>query len=94
MHPLHDYVAKQLAEKLRAKKLVVWYDPRSEFAPFVGEVRGGAKTSSSALPVTVAGIATQLAEYDGSMFELRANVEPYVSGDDPKTAAMKVLGLT
>jgi hypothetical protein len=52
MHPLHDYVAEKLAEKLRAKKLVVWYDLRSEFAPFV---------------------ATQLAEYDGSMFELRAN---------------------
>ena len=44
MHPLHDYVAKQLAEKLKAKKLVVWYDARREFVPFVGEVRGGAKT--------------------------------------------------
>ena len=43
MHPLHDYVAKQLAEKLKAKKLVVWYDARREFCPFVGEVRGGAK---------------------------------------------------
>lgn len=73
MHPLHDYVAEKLAEKLRAKKLVVWYDLRSEFAPFVGGVRGGAITSSSAVPVTMADITTQLAEYDGSMFELRAN---------------------
>ena len=40
MHPLHAYVAEKLAERLRAKKLVVWYDPRSEFAPFVAEVRG------------------------------------------------------
>ena len=47
MHPFHDYVAEKLAEKLRAKKLVVWYDPRSEFASFVGEVRGGARTSSN-----------------------------------------------
>ena len=42
MHPLHDYVAKQLAEKLKSKKLVVWYDARREFAPFIAEVRGGA----------------------------------------------------
>src|SRR5437870_8091466 len=72
MHPLHDYVAKQLTEKLKAKKLVVWYDPRQEFVPFVGEVRGGVKTGSGTVSVTVGGIVTRLAEYDGSMFELRA----------------------
>ena len=72
MHPLHDYVATQLAEKLKTRKLVVWYDERCEFAPFVREVRGGASTSSSAVAVTVADIAMQLAEYDGSMFALRA----------------------
>ena len=32
MHPLHDYIAKQLAERLKSKKLVVWYDARGEFA--------------------------------------------------------------
>lgn len=92
MHPLHEYIAKQLAEKLKSKKLIVWYDARREFAPFVGEVRGGARTSTGAIPVTVAGIATQLAEYDGSMFELRATVEPYVSGDAPKHVVIYVPG--
>ncbi len=33
MHPLHDYVVKQLAEKLKSRKVVVWYDVRREFAP-------------------------------------------------------------
>ena len=42
MHPLHDYVAKQLADKLKSDSVVVWYDERGEFAPFVDEVRGGA----------------------------------------------------
>jgi len=92
MHPLHDYVAKQLAEKLRAKKLVVWYDLRREFVPFIGEVRGGAKTGSGAVPVTVGGILTRLTEYDGSMFELRAVVEPYVSGDLPECVVIYVPG--
>ncbi len=40
MHPLHDYIAKQLAEKLKSRKVLVWYDMRREFAPFITEVRG------------------------------------------------------
>ena len=40
MHPLHDYVAKQLADKIKSRRVVVWYDERSEFQPFVDEVRG------------------------------------------------------
>jgi PglZ domain len=92
MHPLHDYVAKQLAEKLKSKKLVVWYDGRREFVSFVGEVRGAAKTVSGTVPVTVGGIVTRLAEYDGSMFELRAVAEPYVSGDVPESMVIYLPG--
>ncbi len=92
MHPLHDYVAKQLAEKLKSKKLVVWYDARGEFASFIAEVRGGARTNSEPVPVSVAGIATRLAEYAGSMFELRAVVEPRVSGDSPESVVIYLPG--
>jgi len=92
MHPLHDYVAKQLADKLKSKKLVVWYDARGEFAPFIAEVRGGARTSSDPMPVAFAGIATRLAEYAGSLFELRAVVEPRVSGDSPESVVIYLPG--
>ena len=92
MHPLHDYVAKQLAEKLKSRKVVVWYDVRREFAPFIAEVRGGARTSNEAVSVTIAGFAARLAEYDGSMFELRAVVEPYVSGDVPECVVLYLPG--
>jgi hypothetical protein len=92
MHPLHDYVAKQLAEKLKSKKLVVWYDARGEFAPFIAELRGGARTSSEPVPVSVAGITSRLAEYAGSMFELRAVVEPLVSGDTPESVVIYLPG--
>src|SRR5262245_46447333 len=88
MHPLHEYVAKQLAEKLKSKKLVVWYDARGEFAPFIGEVRRGPRTSNGPMSVSVAGIPTRLAEYAGSMFELRAIVEPHVSGDTPESVLL------
>jgi hypothetical protein len=83
MSPLHDYVVKQLAEKLKARKVVVWYDSRREFSPFIAEMRGGALTSNEAVSVTIAGLSARLAEYNGSMFELRAIAEPYVCEDVP-----------
>ena len=42
--------------------------------------------------MTVGGIATRLAEYDGSMFELRAVVEPHVSGDVPESVVIYLPG--
>ena len=83
MNPLHDYISKQLAEKLKVRKVVVWYDPRQEFSSYVREVCGGASTRREAVPVTVGGLLVRLIEYDGSMFELRAMTEPFVSGDTP-----------
>jgi hypothetical protein len=92
MHPLHEYVVKQLADKLKSRRVIVWYDVRREFAPFIAEVRGGTQTSSEAVPVTIAGLSARLAEYDGSMFELRATVEPYVSGDIPECVVLYLPG--
>jgi len=92
MHPLHEYVAKQLGEKLKSKKLVVWYDARSEFAPFIADVRGGPRTTNEAMLVSVGGIAARLAEYAGSMFELRVVVEPLVSGDTPESVVVYLPG--
>lgn len=83
MHPLYEYIAKQLVERLKARRVVVWYDVRREFAPFIAELRGGARTTDDAVPVTVSDTTARLAEYAGSMFELRTVVEPFVCGDAP-----------
>lgn len=83
MHPLHDYVAKQLASHLTARSVVVWFDPRREFAPFIDELRGGPRTAGTLAAIKAGPVAAQLAEYDGSMFELRALAEPLVGGDVP-----------
>ena len=88
MHPFHIYVAKQLADKLKSRRVVVWYDERAEFQPFVDEVRGGPRASSEPVTVSVGGTSARLAEYSGSMFELRAVVEPHVSGDAPATVVV------
>jgi hypothetical protein len=94
MHALHDYVAKQLADKIKSRRVVVWYDERSEFQPFVDEVRGGPRAASEPVSVAVAGAKASLAEYAGSMFELRAVVEPHVSGDTPAPVVVYMPGVT
>lgn len=94
MHPLHDYVAKQLTEKLRSRRVVVWYDSRREFEAFVGEVRGGPKKPSQVIPVSVGGFAARLADHSGSMFELRALVEPIVCTDLPEPTLLYLPGVS
>lgn len=93
MHPLHDYVAKQLADKLEDRRIVVWYDERSEFQPFIDEVRGGPRAASDPVPVSVGGTKACLAQYAGSLFELRAAVEPLVCGDVPEVLLLYIPGL-
>ncbi len=92
MHPLHEYISKQVAEKLKSKRIVVWYDVRREFAPFINEVRGDERASHEAVPVCIGGVSARLAEYDGSMFELRALVEPLVCGDAPECVVLYLPG--
>jgi hypothetical protein len=90
MHPLHDYVAKQLADKIKSRRVVIWYDDRGEFQPFVEEVRGGPRASSVPVAVEFGGSSARLAEYAGSMLELRAVVEPHVSDDTPASMVVYI----
>lgn len=98
MHPLHDYVAKQLADKLRKRKVVVWYDPRSEFEAFVDELETApddrAVHASGGFPdlvkVRAGTVDVWVARYAGSFFELRASVEPLVASDLPEHVVIYV----
>jgi PglZ domain len=92
MHPLHEYVAKQLTDCIKARHLVVWYDDRREFVPFIEELRGAPKASGTISPVTIGDTNAHLAEYDGSFFELRALVEPCVSADSPSNVILYIPG--
>ncbi|HEX7976992.1 MAG TPA: PglZ domain-containing protein, partial [Gemmatimonadaceae bacterium] len=90
-NPLRDYIAKQLAEKLRSRRVVVWYDEHEEFRLFIDELRGGAG-GVEPLPVSVDDVDARVAEYAGSMFELRDAVEPHVSGDAPAPLVLYIPG--
>jgi hypothetical protein len=40
---LHNYIASQLAAKIKDRRIVVMYDPRREFAAFFEELLEGAQ---------------------------------------------------
>ena len=92
MHPLHEYIARQLAAHVGKRHVVVWYDVRQEFVPFIAELRGGPKEPGSIIPMSFAGTQAQLAEFDGSFLELRSRVEPYASSEEPLNFVIYVPG--
>jgi hypothetical protein len=83
MHPLHDDIARLLGERIRTRSIVVWYDTRSEFEPFVSELRGGRAEGASPVHVVLPGGSVLLVQSAESMFELRALIEPWVGGETP-----------
>lgn len=87
MHELNLYLRKQLGDHLLKRQVVVLYDPRRELEPFLDELevigngRGGLSKvvvddERSVLPL--------VARFEGSLFELRARVEPIVARDKPE----------
>ncbi len=92
MHPLHDDIARLLAARLKARSVVVWYDPRAEFVPFVDELRGAPADSATVAAVVLDGGQASLIQFAGSMFELRAVVEPLVSREAPERVVLYLPG--
>jgi PglZ domain len=92
MHPLHEHVAAALATEVKRRGVVVWYDPSAEFVPFIAELRGNRRSDEVTVTVPLGGEQVHLAEYAGSMFELRTAVEPYVCGDSPTPVVLYLPG--
>jgi hypothetical protein len=83
MNPLYEYIARQVGERIKARSVVVWYDARREFAPFVDELRDGAPAQIGPIDVPIGGSTVALVSDMGSMFEMRAAVETLMAGDQP-----------
>lgn len=91
MHPLHDYIAERLAEQLAKRRVVVFYDPREEFRPFISDLP---LDDENELPtIQVGDLEAHFAEYDGSFFELRFRVEPVVSEAQPDPLLLYLPGV-
>ena len=90
-HLLHDYIAQRLARHVRDRRVVVWYDPRCEFEPFLAELT--AVTGTRLAQAEIDGVEVQVASFNGSLYALRAAVEPLVSGDEPGQLILYLRGL-
>jgi hypothetical protein len=90
-HLLHEYIADQLAQRVRKSRAVVWYDPRSEFQTFVSEL-GGEPTGAGLRQVSLGGSSSTLAVHDGSLYSLRARIEPLFGGDEPQPLVLYLPG--
>ncbi len=83
MNPFHEYLEKILSDHLKKRRVLVWYDQRREFSPFVDEILAGAEPRNGLFEVAVAEQDAFLARFQGSFFEIRHAVEPLVASDNP-----------
>jgi hypothetical protein len=88
----HAYVANQLAAQLKQRRIVVWYDARSELTPFIEQLTSEA-TDGAPVEVDVAGTSAHLVVDDGSRYSTRFRVEPLVAGDEPGCVVVYLPGV-
>jgi uncharacterized membrane protein len=95
MHALHQYLDKRLLELLNECRVVVFYDPRREFGPFVTvELQETGLGPGGLRWVDIAGAESLLATYEGSFFGLRTQVEPIVAQDRPALLLLYLPGVS
>ena len=77
-HPLHDYIAGRIAEKVREHHVVVIYDHPEELRGFFAEAANEVDTKGRIAPLMLGEGSAQLFEVDGSFLAARAAepVEP------------------
>ena len=78
---LHDYIANQISERLKDRRIVVMYDPRNELSDFFEE----ASTPRGNSPLRDAKFGPRNAKlflFQGSFLQVRATVEPITGGEE------------
>lgn len=93
MHQFHEYIAGQIVEKLKKHCVVVFYDPRNEFLPFVDEVAAQGAGGEPIVNARLGELPIRLARFTGSFIKLRAEVEPLVAVDRPEPLLVYVPGV-
>jgi len=90
MHALHDYISTQLRDKLKSRRVVVWYDQYQEFTPYFEELGSG---ETPLAKVAIDSISAHIARYSGSFYALRLAVEPLVAIDKPAPLVIYLPGI-
>jgi hypothetical protein len=92
MNPLHDYIADQISDRLKTRRVVVMYDKREELRPFFNELT--AETADGQLvSVQIGQQKAKLHVFDGSFLKTRAIAEDVTQGDQPEQVVIYVPSL-
>jgi len=80
MHDLNAHLTQSLADRLKKRRVVIWYDPRREFTTFIAEMAGGTAPENCQIDsVEVSGKSTGLCVMQESFFELKFAAETCVA---------------
>lgn len=90
-HPLHAYIARLIADRLKERHVVVIYDKNEELRPFFAELTS--EPATHALVTVRVGYRTpHLCIYDGSFLKVRFLVEPVTCGEVPGDTLIYIPG--
>ena len=92
MNPFHQYLERQLTERFKKRPVLVWYDPRKEFEPFVDALPTQGDPENGIYRVTIGDLTVSLARFEGSFFGIKAAVEPLVDKDHPDPLLLYIPG--
>src|SRR5882757_9604982 len=92
MHPLHDYIAGQISERLKAHRVVVMYDKREELRPFFRELASDAG-DGNLVAIKIGQQMAKLYVFDGSFLKARTIVESVTQGDQPEQVVVYIPSL-
>lgn len=92
MHPLHDYIANQIGERIKDRRVVVIYDRREELRQFFAEIADGRSASDGPMAVNFGKRKASLYVFDGSFLKARFAVEDMTSGDQADDVVIYIPG--
>jgi PglZ domain len=92
MHPLHDYIAGQISDRLKARRMVVMYDRREELRPFFNELANDVG-DGKLVPIKIGQQSVKLYVFDGSFLKTRIVIESITDSDQPEQVLVYVPSL-
>src|ERR1700676_5063896 len=90
MHPLHDYIAGHVGDRLKERRVVGMYDKREELRPFFNELGVG---DGQLVPVKMGQQNAKLHVFDGSFLKTRTIVEGVAQGDQAENVVVYIPSL-
>ena len=94
MHPLHDYIARQISDRLKDHRIVVMGDPRKKLPAFFEEACEGPGETAVMRTGKFGSRKAAVCSFQGSFLEVRSATEPVTGGEDVDDLVVYVPGVT